>query len=101
MLLCEFKGADAAEAFKNIPIYIVAPLVAMAVTYFCVVIKGVKESKANFVLIPAILMAVFYVWALVGSDQSNNNFFDWLSYIIGFIQVGILYRVYMLIKTAR
>ena len=100
MFFCEFKGADAADAFKNITTYIVVFLILIAITYFFIVIKGVKESKSNFVLIPAIILLVIYVAALFLTDQSNNNIFDWLSYVVGFIQVGLLYRIYSLLKSS-
>ena len=100
MLLCDFKGADGKNVFNDIGIYILIYTVLMAITYFCVVVKGIKENKTNFVMITTILLTLLYVVSLVGSDQSNNNFFDWLNIIVGFIQVGLLYRVYTLLKSS-
>lgn len=99
--LCEFKGYDRVFVQENAVFFIAFGLVLMAITYFSVVVKGVKEAKENFVLIPAILLAVLMVLGLVvAEDLASNNFYDWLSDIIGVIQVLVLIRVYTLVKAS-
>lgn len=98
MVFCEFKGSDAAAFFQNIVVVIIGTGIAMGITYFCVVYQGVKNLKPNYVLVTAILLATVYVLSLASGDHLKNNFFDWFSYVIGFIQVGLLYRVFTLIK---
>jgi hypothetical protein len=78
-------------------------ILLMAVTYIFLVVKGVKENNANYVLITAIFFTVLSVLGFFLDDHSfsNYNFWDWLGFFVGLIQVIVMYRIYFtLLKSA-
>lgn len=99
MLLCEFKGANKLNALQN-PMEIIIPLsIFAAFIYFFASVMGVKKSKPKPVLAMTVLLGITYGTSLVFGDNSANNFFDWLNYIIGASQIWALYKAHNLIKS--
>jgi uncharacterized Zn finger protein (UPF0148 family) len=99
VLFCAFKGADKVQAIQN-PMETIIPMVIIAaVVYFFASIMGLKKSKPMPVLAMAIMLGVLYGIALLFGDNSENNFFDWFSYLIGAGQIWALYQAHNLIKS--
>jgi hypothetical protein len=99
--LSVLKGAASAEPYlrNNLDFFIetiVITILVMAVTYIFLVVKGVKENNANYVLITAIFFTVLFALGLPLNDYSysNNNFWDWLGIFVPLIQMAVTYKLY-------
>ena len=93
------EGIDSVERnlrFDFIIFTCVVIIFIQAVTFIFLVVKGVKENNANYVLITAIFFTVLNVLGLFLHDYSysNNNFWDWLGFFVGLIQVAVMYKIY-------
>ena len=100
------EGIDSVERnlrFDMIILNVVIVIFITVLTYIFLVVKGVKENNPNYVLFTAIFFTVLSVLGFFLDDHSfsNNNFWDWLGFFVGLIQVVVIYRIYfILLKSA-
>jgi len=99
---CYVKGSS----FNNsdeLVFSIVVFLLFAAITYFVMVVNVVKKQKYQWALYFSIFLGVASIFSSYGSikdgDFATYNFYDWIGEAIGYIQAGLAFYVYTLIKS--
>jgi uncharacterized membrane protein YwzB len=94
MFFCDLKGVDKKSMMDDFILSVVIYLVLMGITYWLVSVQSIKKNKPNYSLYGALVYALLIILALASGDNSSNNFYDWMSYVIGGIQVILMMYVY-------
>jgi len=100
-MLLEANGWDGTNLIPTLVIL----FLFMGITYFCLVIKAVSASKEQWAFRLGVVFTLLLALGVIseGTDRSfeKYNIFDWLSSALTFIQTGLIFYVYSLIRTNR
>jgi ABC-type Mn2+/Zn2+ transport system permease subunit len=100
-MLLEANGWDGTNLIPTLVIL----FLFMGVSYFCLVIKAVNASKEQWAfrlgVVFALLLALGVISEVTDGSFEKYNIFDWLSSALSFIQTGLIYYVYSLVRTNR
>ena len=100
-LFCYVKGSTfkSSDDFEYV---IVGFLFFVAITYYVMVVNAVKKQKYQWALYFSIFIGIASILSSYGSmndgEFATYNFFDWVGEAIGYIQAGLAFYVYNLIK---
>lgn len=100
--LCTVKGSSFNYS-DDFELIIAISLLAVAITYYVMVVNAVKKQKYQWALYFSIFLGILVIYgsyvSLKDGGFTTHNFYDWLGEAIGFIQVGLAFYVYTLIKS--
>jgi hypothetical protein len=100
-MVLEANGWD----LSNIIPTIVTLFLLMGITYFCLVIKAVNASKEQWAFKLGVFFTLLLILGVISEGAATNfekyNIYDWFSCALSFIQIGLIFYVYSLVKTNR
>jgi uncharacterized membrane protein len=103
-ILSMLLDANGWDGTNLIPTLVILFLV-MGISYFCLVIKAVNASKEQWAFRLGVVLALLLALGVISEGTDGNfekyNIFDWLSSILSFIQTGLIFYVYSMVRTNR